>query len=143
MFRNGFAATALLLATLTVTACSEGSKSAEVKATTPAQASTTAGAGSPSPAAKPTGTGDACTEVQYEIDLAHQLQQGQQPADPKAAESRLSSFRPTAPAAVITPFAQLDAIIVGHLEKRGEDQINAEAAGVLLGKLSQWKSANC
>lgn len=143
MFRTGFACTAVVLAALTLSACNNDTKSAattETKASATVAAQTTA---TTSAAAQPGGTGDACSEVGYEIDLAHQLQQGQEPSDPSAAMLRLSKFRTSAPTEIIAPFAQVNAVIVGHLQKKGEDQINSDAANILLGKLSTWKSAHC
>ncbi|MFE3192387.1 hypothetical protein ACFXHA_25485 [Nocardia sp. NPDC059240] len=141
MFRTGIACTAAVLAALTLTACNDNSKHTET--TVAAASATTQPAAVPSTVAQSAGGGDACTEVQYEIDLAHQLQQGQEPADGQAAILRLSKFRPTAPTAIIAQFAQVEALIVGHVDKKGPDQINSDAADVLLGKLAAWKSANC
>ncbi|MEC3914967.1 hypothetical protein [Nocardia sp. CDC160] len=89
------------------------------------------------------GTGDACTEVQYEIDMVHALQQGQEPGDPHAVELRLSSYREHAPTEVIANYSQLNAVIYGHLEHKGQDQINTPVVDALVGKLSAWKSSHC
>ncbi|MFI1918321.1 hypothetical protein [Nocardia sp. NPDC020380] len=94
-------------------------------------------------AAQTNSSGDACTEVQYEIDLAHSLQQGQEPSDPQGAIQRLSAFQRSAPTDVIANFAQAEALIVGHLQHLGQDQMNQPSTDAILGKLGQWKSSHC
>ncbi|WP_327138985.1 hypothetical protein [Nocardia sp. NBC_01327] len=138
MFRTGIACIALLAA-VTLSACS----SDKTPAATNTGAAPTSAAAQTSPAAQTSTGGDACTEVQYEIDLVHNLQQGNEPADSAAAIQRLSKFRVSAPPAIIATVAQTEAVIVGHLQHRGEDQINQPATGIFLDKLTQWKSANC
>ncbi|MEC3954401.1 hypothetical protein VMT65_15275 [Nocardia sp. CDC153] len=81
--------------------------------------------------------------MQYEIDLAHALQQGQEPSDRQGAEKRLGTFQPHVPTEIIAAYSQVDSVIYGHLEHKGQDQINSAAVGLLLDKLVAWKSSHC
>ncbi|MCU1647279.1 MAG: hypothetical protein JWN03_7554 [Nocardia sp.] len=141
MFRTGIACIAVLAA-VTLSACSSDKTPAATTATNTGAASTSTAAQT-SAAAQQNSSGDACTEIQYEIDLAHDLQQGKEPADSAAAIQRLSKFRVSAPPEIIATVAQTEAVIVGHLQHRGADQINEPVTGVFLDKLTQWKSAHC
>ncbi|MGW4245181.1 hypothetical protein [Nocardia sp. NPDC004722] len=145
MYRTSGACLALLAATVVLSACGSS--------TTPAAQGTTSvpAAGAPAAtSAAPTSTvaqagsgGDACTEVQYEIDLSHQLQQGQEPADPQAAIARMRDYTYSAPHEILVNYTQVETLIYGHLEHRGQDQIHSDAMTALLDKLTQWKSAHC
>ncbi|MFJ4656800.1 hypothetical protein ACIP5Y_36525 [Nocardia sp. NPDC088792] len=144
MSRTSGVCLALLALTITLSACGSSTTTAGNGTSTAPSATAPASSTVTTPAAAQTNTtGDACTEVQYEIDLAHSLQQGREPSDPQAAIQRLSAFRRSAPTEIIANFAQGEAAIVGHLQHLGQDQINTPATDAILGKLSQWKSSHC
>ncbi|MFE3188214.1 hypothetical protein ACFXHA_04345 [Nocardia sp. NPDC059240] len=146
MFRTSGACLALLAATVVLGACGSSDKTPAAPGTTTAPAAVPAATSvaAPTSAAVQSGSsGDACTEVQYEIDLAHQLQQGKEPADPQAAITRLTAFAHSAPTEILANYAQAETVIWGHIDHRGADQINSDAINAILDKLTQWKSSHC
>ncbi|GAB2529700.1 hypothetical protein [Nocardia heshunensis] len=143
MYRTSGACLTLLAVTVALSACGSDKTPAAQGTTTGGAPATTSAAAPSSAAAQQGSSGDACTEVQYEIDLAHQLQQGQEPADAQAAILRMRAFTPSAPTAILTNYAQVETVIYGHLQHRRQDQINSDAMGALLDKLTQWKSSHC
>lgn len=145
MYRTSGACLALLAATVVLSACgSDKTTAAQGTTTAPAVDAPAATRSAPTSAAAQSGSGgDACTEVQYEIDLAHQLQQGKEPADPQAAITRLTAFAHSAPTEILANYAQAETVIWGHIDHRGADQINSDAMNAILDRLTQWKSSHC
>ncbi|MGW3540406.1 hypothetical protein ACWDNI_07630 [Nocardia niigatensis] len=107
-----------------------------------ATAVTLSACGSDGSKAKPGSTGDACTEVQHEVDLVRALQQGETPSDPQGEIQRLNSFRPNAPTEVSLLYSQMDTFVVQHLEQTKPDP-PAMFLEANLDKLASWKSAHC
>lgn len=118
MLRVGSACLVLLATAVTVSGCSGGSETEQSSA------------------------GDACTEVQHEIDLVRALQQGETPSDPQGEMQRLNDFRPKAPAEISRYYSTMQTYIVNHLERSVPDPPAVVIAANLEG-LTGWKGTHC